>query len=200
MSDETPTPEATPEAPPAEAAPTSEQTVPYERFAAKIAEIKALESRLADAQALIEGAQALQTQLETMQNERAADAAKFQQTEALLRAGVLDEDIAELARWRFNKSESDNFAEWLATDAKNDAVLKLHLNAPTTEAAPPAAAPVQKPTPTPQPSPNTGARTAPPPRGEFSPEAVQNMSIEDLKRNYSKIAGAWGYTPHNFKS
>ncbi len=192
MSDETPNPETTPEAPAAEAPP---QTVPYERFAQKVAEIKALESKLAEASQLSDVAKNWEDRFKSLSAEHQSEKSQWSQTTALLKAGINDEDISELARWRFSKSESEDFSEWLESEAPNDPVLKVHLSQPT---APTDAPPTPKP-PTAQPSPNAGARTAPPPRGEFSPEAVQNMSIEDLKRKYSKIAGAWGYTPRNFK-
>lgn len=191
MADETPTPTETPTT---EAAPEG-QTVPYERFAAKIAEIKTLQDQLTEAKSLIENVKALETQIKSIQDERTADASKFAQTEALLRAGILDDDIAELARWRFDKSESDNFAEWLANDAAADAILGEHLK----KGAAPEAPTQPAPQPTPQPSPNNGVRNTPAPRGEFSPEAVQKMSVDDLKANYAKIASAWGYVPRNLK-
>ena len=195
MSEETPNTETTPDAPAAEASP---QTVPYERFAQKVAELKALESKLAEAAQLGDVAKNWEDRFKSLSAEHQAEKSQWEQTTALLKAGINDEDISELARWRFSKSDSEDFAEWLENEASNDPVLKVHLNKQDTEAAP-EAAPKTAPQPTPQPSPNAGARTAPPPRGDFSPEAVQNMSIEDLKRNYAKIAGAWGYTPRNFK-
>ena len=183
MSEETPTPEAT-EAP-AETPPAATNTIPYERFSQKVAEVKALEEKLAAA-----------ATWETKHNELAAtvDAERkaWGQTQALYKAGVTSEEVGELAKWRFEKSGAEDFGAWLAADALSDPLLKSHLapqEAPppvevkTTPAEPPAA-PV---------SPNNGAITTPPPRGTFTPEAVQSMSIEDLKANYGKIASAWGY-------
>ena len=194
MSEETPNTE-TPPAVETEAATETKQTVPYERFAQKVAELKAIEAQLAEAAQAVDTAKAWEDRFNTLAAEREAEKRQFTQTSALLRAGIHDEDISELARWRFEKSESEDFAEWLKNEAKNDPVLKPHLqNAPQTapQAPPPAAKP--------QPNVNAGAKTTPPPRGEFSPEAVQNMTVEELRANYGKIAGAWGYTPRTFKS
>jgi len=191
MADDTPTTE-TPDAP--DAAPATEkQTVPYERFAQKVAEIKALETKLAEAAQSSDVAAAWETKHNELNATFESERAAWNQKSALYQVGINDPDVSELARWRFEKSGSEDFGQWLETDAKNDPILKTHLTKP--EAAPTAA-----PTPeaTPAPSPNTGARSAPPPRGEFSPEAVQNMSIEEIKANYGKIAGAWGYTPRKF--
>ena len=189
MAEETPTPETpTPETTKAET--SAVQTVPYERFAAKIAEVKTLENQLAEASQAVDVAKAWESRFNELSTEYESHKNQTTQSTALLRAGIDDEDISELARWRFEKSGSEDFAEWLDTDAKNDSVLKVHLTKP------PAVTSAKS---TPQPSPNTGARTAPPPRGDFSPEAVQNMSVEDLKKNYSKIAGAWGYAPRKIK-
>ena len=191
MSEETPNTETPPAA-------TIEQTVPYDRFAQKVAELKAVEVQLAEAAQAVDTAKAWEDRFNTLTTEYESHKKQTGQTTALLRAGIQDEDISELARWRFEKSGSEDFSDWLQNEAKNDSVLRVHLQPqtpPTTTTQP--TQPPQPPAP--QPSVNTGARTAPPPRGEFSPEAVQNMSVEELKANYGKIAGAWGYTPRTFK-
>jgi hypothetical protein len=187
MAEETPTTE-TPTTETQKAETSAAQTVPYERFAAKIAEVKTLENQLAEASQAVDVAKAWESRFNELSTEYESHKTQTNQATALLRAGIDDEDISELARWRFEKSGSEDFAEWLDTDAKNDSVLKVHLTKPAATSTKPTA-----------PSPNTGARTAPPPRGDFSPDAVQNMSVEDLKKNYSKIAGAWGYAPRKFK-
>ena len=198
MAEDTPTTTTETNAPESDPPATEkQQTVPYERFAQKVQEIKALETKLAEAAQASDLAAAWETKhnelTATFESERAA----WNQKSALYQAGISDPDVSELARWRFEKSGSENFAEWLETDAKNDPILKTHLTKPE---APPAPAPEPPATQqaTPQPSPNTGTRSAPPPRGEFSPEAVQKMTVEEIKANYGKIAGAWGYTPRKF--
>ena len=192
MPEETTT-EATTEAAPTEAAPTESQTVPYERFASKIAEIKDLEEKLSIAAQAIDTATALQERLTEATAAHTQETSAWGQTEALLRAGVLDSEVAELARWRFEKSGAEDFTEWLGTDAKTDPLLSAHLAPPAQPAA------QATPTPPTPPNPNAGARSAPPPRGEFSPEAVQGMSVDEVKKNYARIAGAWGYKAHAFK-
>ena len=194
MSEETPNTE-TPPAATTEA--EQKQTVPYDRFAQKVAELKAVEVQLAEAAQAVDTARAWEDRFNTLNKEYESHKKQTDQTTALLRAGIQDDDISELARWRFEKSGSEDFSEWLQNDARNDSVLKVHLQPqtpPTTEPTPPPQAPA------PQPSVNAGTRTTPPPRGEFSPEAVQGMTVEELKANYGKIAGAWGYTPRTFKS
>jgi hypothetical protein len=195
---ETPTDTPTPETPPEVAATTAtdDQTVPYERFAAKIAEIRGLEEKLATAAQAVDVARSLQEQLAAATTAHEGAAVEWSQTEALLRAGVMDGEIAELARWRYGKSGTEEtFESWLETGAKEDPILKGHLETAPSPAAPLAAPPAT----TAPPSANQGTRAAPPPRGEFSPESVQAMSVAEVKANYSRIATAWGYRGHDFK-
>ena len=187
MSEETPTENApTPTPTPEKAAPEG-QTVPYERFAKKIEQVKTLEAQLAEAQAAIETAGSWETKHHELNTTIESERATWSQKSALYEAGISDPDLAELAQWRFEKSGAENFKEWLTTAGQEDGILKTHLNKPTHPAA------------NIPPSPNTGTKTAPPPRGEFTPESVQKMTIDELKANYGKIAGAWGYTARNFK-
>ena len=39
----------------------------------------------------------------------------------------LTENINEVLRWRFEKSESKDYSEWLENEAKHDPVVKQHL-------------------------------------------------------------------------
>ena len=182
MSEETP--KETPTETPTEK--TGGQTVPYERFASKIAQVKALETQLAEAQAAIKAAGGWETKHTELTATMEAERHEWSQKTALYEAGLTDPEVAELARWRFEKSGEDNFSEWLSNSAKEDGILKTHL------AKPQPAASVA-------PNSNIGVKASPPPRGEFTPENVQKMTIDELKANYGKIAGAWGYRPHNFK-
>ena len=183
--------EDTPTEVPAEA--VQEQSIPYDRFAKKIAEVKALEIQLAEASQSIDTAKAWEMKHTELANEQKTERAAWDKKSALYEAGISDKDVADLAMWRFEKSGSDNFREWLTEGAKEDSILRGILNKPPAEAAAVAA---DTPKPVAQPNPNSGTRSNPPPRGEFSPESVQGMSVAELKANYGKIASAWGYTPH----
>lgn len=177
------------ESPKAEAA--EAQTVPYERFAQKVAEVKALEAKLSTVGEMDAVVKAWEAKYAELQDKFSADKQGWEQKEALMRTGILDEDVADLARWRFSKSDSDNFVEWLQKEALEDTVLKPHLSKEVVK--------VDAPKPVAEPPVNNGVKNTPAPaRGELSPEAVQQMSLEDIRKNYAKIAGAWGYTPHNF--
>lgn len=185
MADETPNPEPV-------AQETQEQTVPYERFAQKVSELKSLQKQVAEMSQLNDVVKAWESKYDELQGKYNESSANFQQTEALLRAGIMDDDVADLARYRFSKNEAEDFAEWLSSAAKEDSVLKVHLQKPATEQV------VQEVKPTPPPQANKGTKQSPvPPQSEISPENIQNMSIEDLKKNYAKVASAWGYTPHD---
>lgn len=185
------------ETPLEETPPKEVQTVPYERFAQKIEQVKNLEAALSDAKKTLEAAGGWEEKHNALTTTIEGERTSWAQKSALYEAGITDPDLAELARWRFEKSGSENFGEWLGSGAKEDSMLKPHFNkAPTPDAAPTAPTP----TPTaPTPTANAGTRTAPPPRGEFTPESVQSMTIDELKANYGKIAGAWGYTARDFK-
>jgi len=172
------------------------QTIPYERFAQKVAEIKALEAKLLEATQAVDTSKAWESKHSELITSSQKEKSGWEQTEALLRIGITDDDIADLAKYRFQKSGEEDFIAWLKEKANDDPILKTYFNKEVSpkieEQTPPKKEPI------PPISPNNGARTSPPPRGDFSPESVQNMSIEDIKANYSKIASAWGYTPRKF--
>ena len=179
----------------------TEKTVPYSRFEKKVSEVASMKEALADMQGQIdtyrtgaEGAEDLQGKLDALTAHTAAERETYNTTLALYKAGITDNDTAELVRWRFAKSEktADQFEAWLGEEAKQDKLLAQHFAKP--EAAPvavPEAAPVV--TMTPPPDVNQGAKTAPPPRNSYTVESVQNMSTEQLKENYTSIMDAWGF-------
>jgi len=184
MSEETPTTEPA-------AQESQEQTVPYERFAQKIAELKALQSKVSELSQLTDVVKSWETKYAELENKHTETSSAYKQTEALLRSGITDDEVADLAKYRFTKYESEDFTEWLSKEAKNDPVLKVHLEAPK-------AAVAEEPKTAPPPQANKGTKQSPvSPQSELSVENVQNMSIEDLKKNYAKIASAWGYAPHD---
>ena len=190
MSDETPTttPPAAPSsdapataqapAPPSTPATTAEaQTVPYERFAAKVAEVAELKTIAASVGEL-------QGQFQALQTEVAKERSAWGEKETLYKAGIVDPDVGEVVRFQYERSGSGDFADFVSK-ADQDPVLKKLLS----HTKPLAATPPE----------NVGARNSPPPRGEFSPESVQNMSVDEIKANYAKFAGAWGIPTSRFK-
>lgn len=189
------TPNQTPQTEPA----PEVQTVPYERFAQKIEQVRALEAQIAEQAQQLEAVGELKTAHDTLTQTLNNERAEWSQKSALYQAGISDPEITELAQWRFQKSGSEDFGEWLKSAATSDEILKKHLNPPQvvqqTEQVEQAPAPVETKT---APNPNIGTRSAPPPRGELTPEAVQNMSVEELRANYGKIAKAWGFVPRKF--
>lgn len=165
------------------------QTVPYERFASKVNELNTLKEQLSNS---VNWENKHNELTATLESERAA----WKQTQSLYQAGITSEEVIELAKWRFGKSGSDDFSSWLSSDALQDPLLKTHLGQETktqTEAK------IAQPAPVPTANPNNGVQAPPPPRGDFSPESVQQMSVDDLKKNYARIASAWGYRSHNLK-
>ena len=189
------TPNQTPQTEPA----PEVQTVPYERFAQKIEQVRALEAQIAEQAQQLEAVGELKTAHDTLTQTLTNERAEWTQKSALYQAGIIDPDVAELARWRFQKSGSEDFGEWLKNASTEDPILKTHLHTPQVvqEAAPAEQAPAPVETKT-APNPNIGTRSAPPPRGELTPEAVQNMTVEELRANYGKIAKAWGFVPRKF--
>ncbi len=189
------TPNQTPQTEPA----PEVQTVPYERFAQKIEQVRALEAQIAEQAQQLEAVGELKTARDTLTQTLTNERAEWTQKSALYEAGIIDPEVAELARWRFQKSGSEDFAEWLKNTSTDDPILKKHLHTPQAvqQAAPAEQAPAPVETKT-APNPNIGTRSAPPPRGELTPEAVQNMSVEELRANYGKIAKAWGFAPRKF--
>lgn len=178
----------------------AEKTVPYSRFEKKVTEMASMKEALADMQGQIdtyrtgaEGAEDLQGKLDALTAHTAAERETYNTTLALYKAGITDNDTAELVRWRFAKSEktADEFETWLGEEAKQDKLLAQHFATP--EAAPaavPDVAPVATITP---PDVNQGTRPAPPPRTPYTVESVQNMSTDQLKENYTSIMDAWGF-------
>jgi hypothetical protein len=187
MSDDTPTtpppaaaasdaPVTTP-APAPPATPTEAQTVPYERFAAKVAEVAELKTIAASVGELQGQFQALQIEVE---KERST----WGEKETLYKAGIVDPDVGEVVRFQFERSGSENFADFVSKADQDPVLKKLLSNAKPLAATPPE---------------NMGARNSPPPRGEFSEESVQNMTVDEIKANYAKFAGAWGMPATRFK-
>jgi len=186
----------------------TEKTVPYSRFEKKVTEMASMKEALADMQGQIdtyrtgaEGAEDLQGKLDALTAHTAAERETYSTTLALYKAGITDNDTADLVRWRFAKSakSADEFEGWLSDEAKQDKLLAQHFATPevapvvTPEAAlapVPEAAPV---TMTPPPDVNHGAKPAPPPRNSYTVESVQNMSTDQLKENYAGIMDAWGF-------
>ncbi len=167
----TPAPSATP------ATTTEAQTVPYERFAAKVAEVAELKTIAASVGDL-------QGQFEALQTEVAKERSTWREKETLYKAGIVDPDVGEVVRFQYERSGSDDFVDFVSK-ADQDPVLKKLLS----HTKPLATTPPE----------NVGARNSPPPRGEFSPESVQNMSVDEIKANYAKFAGAWGIPASQFK-
>ena len=95
MADETPTP--TPEKTPTPSPEKGGQTVPYERFAQKISEIKALENQVLDAQKQAESAKGWEAKHADLSTSIETERAAWAQQEALFKAGVRDPDVSELA-------------------------------------------------------------------------------------------------------
>ena len=189
MSDETPnTPAAAPSsdapataqapAPPSTPATTTEaQTVPYERFAAKVAEVAELKTIAASVGEL-------QGQFQALQTEVAKERSAWGEKETLYKAGIVDPDVGEVVRFQYERSGSEDFADFVSKADQDPVLKKLLSNTKPLAATPPE---------------NVGARNSPPPRGEFSPESVQNMSVDEIKANYAKFAGAWGIPASRFK-
>jgi hypothetical protein len=177
--------EAPPEAPVEASA--DNQTVPYERFASKIAEIKNLEEQLAVASKTVEETKHWEQKATELQSTYDEASKVWEKEEALYQAGISNPEIRELAQWRFEKSGVEgDFGDWLKGEGKEDPLLKSHLVEKEGQRAKIS-------------SPNIGIKETPPARGEYSPEAVQGMSVEEVKKNYARIAGAWGYRAHEFK-
>ena len=188
MSDETPTPKTAPAGdapattqapapPPTPTATTEAQTVPYERFAAKVAEVAELKT-------IVASVGDLQTQFHALQSEVAKERSAWGEKETLYKAGIVDPDVGEVVRFQYERSGSENFADFVAKADQDPVLKKLLSNTKPRGAAPPE---------------NVGARNSPPPRGEFSEESVQNMSVDEIKANYAKFAGAWGIPVSRFK-
>jgi hypothetical protein len=181
----TPTPAAGDAAAPAQAsAPaatpstTAEaQTVPYERFAAKVAEVAELKTIAASVGEL-------QGQFQALQTEVAKERSTWGEKETLYKAGIVDPDVGEVVRFQYERSGSGDFADFVSKADQDPVLKKLLSNAKPVGISP---------------SENMGARNSPPPRGEFSPESVQSMSVDEIKANYAKFAGAWGIPATRFK-
>jgi TolA-binding protein len=190
--------------------PTADQTVPYNRFAKKVAEAAELKDQITAMQKQVAELTQSSSQLEQWQTKYAeleatssTRQAEFNTKETLYQRGITNADHMDLAQYRFKKSGADNFSEWLETGIKNDPILSSILGAPEpapqvpqAEAAPePAqveATPLQA-TPAPFPTANNGTKPAPPARGDISLESVKNMTVEEKASIYPKLAEQWGF-------
>lgn len=176
-----------------------EKTVPWERFAKKVAENKALKGAVADQQLELDDLRIGAGKLEeatsafaTLKAETDAERLTHSTSLALSRAGITDADTADLVRWRFAKSDKspEEFGDWLKTDALSDKLLaEVFRVEPTT---------VEAREPTPQPPVNGGTKAPPPPRQAYTAESVQNMTVDELRANYSGIMESFGFQGHDF--
>ena len=193
----------------------SEQTVPYARFSKKVAEASELKEQLAALQKQVtEMGQATQ-QVEQWQTKYAelehsynSDKAAFTTKETLYQRGITDPEHMDLAQYRFNKSGSENFSDWLESGIQNDPILSTILNPKTPppviqeqtpSEAPAETEPVQQTNTASFPTGNNGVKPAPPSRGELTPETVQNMSVEEKAQIYPKLAEQWGFASVNLR-
>ena len=176
----------------------AETSIPYERFEKKVNENRALKTALEEQQKELDGLRGSAASLEEMSGalerlraETDAERRTLKTTLELSRAGVNDDETAELVRWRFEKSgkSPEDFTEWLSGDARADRLLE-RVFAPAVEVpTTPQAAPVPV---------NGGTRAAPPPRAVHTLESVQNMSTDQLRENYADIMKTWGFQGHDF--
>lgn len=182
-----------------------EKTIPYDRFAKKVTEVKALKNTLAEAMAELEGLRENAGKLEEttkalaeLQATYEADKASYTTSLELSRSGITDEDQAELVRWRFAKSgkTTEEFGEWLKNDAPGDKLLAGFFNSAPNEAPEAPAQPARNVEP--PPPVNNGTRAAPAPRTAYSAENVANMSVDELRQNYNSIMETWGFPGHDF--
>ena len=190
--------------------PVVDQTVPYNRFAKKVAEaaelkeqITAMQKQVADltqSSGQLEQWQTKYAELEATSNTRQAE---FNTKETLYQRGITNADHMDLAQYRFKKSGADNFSEWLETGIKSDPILSSILGAPEpVQVAPQAELPAPEPqveaaplqaTSAPFPTANNGTKPVPPARGDISLESVKNMTVEEKAAIYPKLAEQWGF-------
>ena len=185
-----------------------DQTVPYNRFAKKVAEaaelkeqISAMQKQVAEltqASQQVEQWQTKYAELEATANTRQTE---FNTKETLYQRGITNPDHMDLAQYRFNKSGADNFSEWLATGIEKDPILSSILNTPAAPTLTQPAAPEAQPEVTPQqatsapfPAANNGTKPAPPARGDVNFDSVQKMTVEEKANIYPKLAEQWGFT------
>lgn len=193
--------------------PAADQTVPYNRFAKKVAEAAELKEQISAMQKQVAELTQTSGQVEQWQTKYAeleatynTSQAEFSTKETLYQRGITNVDHMDLAQYRFKKSGADNFSEWLETGIKSDPILSSILGAPepapqvpqatqpeaTPEPAQVEAAPLQA-TPAPFPTANNGTKPIPPARGDISLESVKNMTVEEKAAIYPKLAQQWGF-------
>ena len=130
--------------------------VPYDRFQTVNEQRKEYQAKVADLTAQLAAvekqagaADALFTQLESVNATLESERQAWTQERSLMGAGLLDQEARDLAMWSYNRQDADSrppLSEWLdgmrAEGAEVPQYLAPYFKKPAPEPAPPAAAPM----------------------------------------------------------
>ena len=169
-------------------------TIPYERFQTvneqrKEAEqtIASLKAQLADVQKQAGAADALFSQVETLNKTLESERQTWNQERTLMGAGLLDKEARDLALWSYSRIEGDDkppLGDWLdgmrAEGAEVPAYLSPYLKgkADAKQAAP-------------MPDTNRGAMPTTIENGGYQKDSIAAMSVEEYKAHREKIRARW---------